>query len=177
MTERAPIISDAHGSFWDEHNPNTPALYSNIKTSSKPTCCECDMIQNKKFHQHRGHFTAKGVYKDHPCFHSIDSYQTCSNHLYAKEIQEPTDKEKWLSDGPVFKKQGLSYLDYLKGKPEPKPMSPIKLDHEKDDDLGECQWHHHDDYNYPEEILTRGPPDVENASTQQKVSPIFGQDY
>ncbi len=43
-----------------------------------------------------------------------------------------------MADGPVHKKQALSYLDYIKGKPEPKPMSPIKLKHEPDDNLDEC---------------------------------------
>ena len=59
MTDRTAVIGDSHGQFWDEKDPNTPALYSNYKQPQKPFCCECDMQQNKRYFRHKQGFRVK----------------------------------------------------------------------------------------------------------------------
>lgn len=86
--------------------------------------------------------------------------------MFSKDVEEPTETAKFLAGAPIKKQQSLSYLDYIKnGKPVPKPMSPIKIDHEPNDNLDECQWHYHDNTWYPEELLTWGVPTVENTNS------------
>ena len=113
------MLSDSHGAFWDEPKANQPAMYSNISETAAPTCCECDKMKEKNYYLFKGKFNAKKQYKDHPAFHSIDSYQTCSCHMFTKGQKQPDDRAKFFSEEPVEQKENMSYLDYIKGKAEP----------------------------------------------------------
>jgi hypothetical protein len=50
------MISDVKGSYWEEDNPTTPAMFSNIKNAENPACCECGLMEDKKYYLHRDKF-------------------------------------------------------------------------------------------------------------------------
>lgn len=79
MSHRAPIIQDSHGAHFDSKDATVPLMYSNINYGDeRTTCCNCQKEVKKRYFRTRDKFTAETAFKEHPIFHSIDSYQTCS---------------------------------------------------------------------------------------------------
>ena len=88
---------------------------------------------------------------------------------------------------PYTKSYNETYLDYIKGKPVPKPVTPPEVLDDDDDSIA-CEHHDHDHgsrhSHFPqnEELdqnmyLSKGQPKIENVKTALEVPPLSGVDY
>jgi len=90
---------------------------------------------------------------------------------------------------PYTKSYNETYLDYIRGKPQPKPVTPPEISEHDDEDSLDCDHstHYHppktiqpdtqSGFTHAESIFSRGRPRIQNVKTQQEVPPIVGDDY
>ena len=143
MSHRAPIIQDSHGVHYDPSSEKLPLLYSNINYGDETTqWWNWQKEINKSYFRTRDKFKAENTYKDHPIFHSIDSYQTCTCRIGGvKQNKQDTFYKQLQRMEPYTKAYNETYLDYMKGKPVPRPVTPPDV---SDDDNESTNWEHHD---------------------------------
>ena len=159
VTNRAPTIQDSHGVHYDPSSQKLPLLYSNINYGDEATqWCHCQKEINKTYFRTRDKFKAESAFKDHPIFHSIDSYQTCSWKTNGvKKNKQDTFYQQLQRMEPYTKAYNDTYLDYMKGKPVPRPVTPPEV---KEDDDDSVNWEHHD------HVSLRAQTELENQMSK-----------
>lgn len=91
---------------------------------------------------------------------------------------------------PYTKSYNETYLDYIKGKPVPKPVTPPDIHEDDDNESVDCEHHEHDHgsrksifetgqftANNDEYVISKGRPHIQNIKTALEVPPISGMDY